>query len=194
VFNNVDSGGDKILPGAFAKSLLDTKGVVPILADHNSRIQIGWNKAAREDAHGLFVEGQLELSVQAAKDKYVLARRAQELGARQGLSIGYEAAKRRWDGDVRILEEVKLYEYSFVTFPMNELATVSAIKSAIEPFLRGGAVDVRSFEKILREVGFSKSRAKAVAGFAFSSRCDADDEDVKVLAALIARCNAAITI
>lgn len=176
VFNNIDHGGDKILPGAFAKSLMEHRGVVPILADHNSRTQIGWNVSAREDGFGLLVNGKLDLSIQAAKDKHSLAKTAQELGAKQGLSIGYEATKRRWEGDVRILEEVKLYEYSFVTFPMNDLASVSAIKSAIEPLLREGKVDVRSFEKILREVGFSKSRAKAVASFAFSNRCDADDE------------------
>lgn len=131
-FGNVDLGLDIVDKGAFKKSLKENNGVFPILADHNPSNQIGWNMRAMEDDNGLFVEGKLDLNVQAAREKYSLAKSALELGAKMGLSIGYSTIKAEPDRDnpmIRRLKEVKLYEYSMVTFPMNTEAMVTAAKS-----------------------------------------------------------------
>ena len=45
------------------------------------------------------------------------------------LSIGYHTVRDVITNGVRHLQELKLYEVSIVTFPMNELATVSSVKS-----------------------------------------------------------------
>jgi hypothetical protein len=46
------------------------------------------------------------------------------------MSIGYEALQSSMDTDgVRLLKEVRLWEGSIVTFPMNESATISSVKS-----------------------------------------------------------------
>ena len=49
-----------------------------------------------------------------------------------GLSIGFTippgGSEMRSDG-VRLLKEIKLYEISAVVFPMNEMATVTSMKS-----------------------------------------------------------------
>jgi len=51
-----------------------------------------------------------------------------------------------------------------VTFPANELARVSTVKSA------GANLETpRDFERFLREQGFSRSRAKAITAKGFAS-------------------------
>ena len=127
-FGNKDQGDDIVAEGAFTKDLKRTKGKVPILADHNIREHIGYNKKAEEVKKGLFVEGKLDLNVQRAREKHSLAKMAKELDVKMGLSIGYEVVKKSFDGPVRILEEIKFYEYSFTAFPMNVRAAVGNMK------------------------------------------------------------------
>ena len=47
----------------------------------------------------------------------------------KGLSIGYDAVRSVMKDGVRLLQEVKLYEVSTTAFPMNEMATVTSVKS-----------------------------------------------------------------
>lgn len=132
-FGNVDLGLDVVERGAFKKSIKENGGVFPILADHNPTKQIGWNVRAMEDDSGLFVEGKLDLNVQVARERWSLAKQAAELGAKMGLSIGYMTIKAEPDRDkpmIRRLKELKLYEYSIVTFPMNTEAMITAAKSS----------------------------------------------------------------
>jgi HK97 family phage prohead protease len=130
VFNNTDLGGDIIAPGAFTKSIKENPRV-PVLWGHDTREVIGINKEVREDSVGLHVSGQLILDVQRAKEARFLVKE----GAVKGLSIGYDALvvdySKSSDG-IRILKEVKLWEYSLVPFPMNPEATISGVKSLDE--------------------------------------------------------------
>jgi uncharacterized protein len=140
-FGNIDYGYDVVDKGAFKKSIRETKGLIPILADHDPRAQIGWNLRAEEDDKGLLIEGELNLDIQKAREKYALAKKALEIGAKMGLSIGYMTIKAEPDktqGNVRRLKELKLIEYSLVTFPMNAEAMVTAAKSL-------GALDRANF-------------------------------------------------
>ena len=142
-FGNIDLGDDVVDQGAFKKTLQENKGIVPILADHDPSKQIGWNIRAEETDKGLFVEGQINLKTQIGKDRYELAQQALEVGAKMGLSIGYAVIKAMPDKErpaVRRLKELKLFEYSLVTFPMNTAAMVTAAKSwfngtTVESFL-----------------------------------------------------------
>ncbi len=132
-FGNVDRGGDLIVKGAFARSLARTRGgKVPILDHHHPDRQIGWNLEAREDAHGLLVQGQLDLNVQAARERHSLMKLARKVGAPSGLSIGFQTLDAERDArhpGIRRLTQVDLLEYSLVTFPMNTRAQVTAVKS-----------------------------------------------------------------
>ena len=133
-FGNVDLGYDVVDKGAFKKSIKESNSVWPILADHNPSKQIGWNMRAEEDEKGLYIEGKLDLNVQDAREKYSLAKSAMELGAKMGLSIGYMVVKAEPDRDkpmVRRLKELKLFEYSIVTFPMNTEAMITNAKSLV---------------------------------------------------------------
>ena len=143
-FGNIDLGDDVVDPGSFKKTLQETKGIVPILADHDPSKQIGWNVRAEETDKGLYVEGKLNLEDERARAKYNLIKQALELGAKMGLSIGYGVIKAVPDKErpsVRRLKEIKLYEYSVVTFPMNTQAMVTAAKAWTDEFTKSQTIE-----------------------------------------------------
>jgi len=125
VYGNVDLGDDVILPGAFTKTLAESGGKVPILYQHNSQFPIGLGTLT-DAADGLHIKGELVLDVSKARESYALMKR----GVMKGLSIGYRTVVSEYDHNaaVRYLKEVRLHEVSLVTFPMNPLALVSAVK------------------------------------------------------------------
>lgn len=180
IFNNVDLGGDKIIPGAFKKTLRANKGKVPVYADHHTHI--GWNLKAKEDEKGLLVEGQINLDVQLGREKHALMKQAHEIGAQIGLSIGYSTAAREYEKDVRILKELNLFEYSVTAIPMNPKASVTAVKNKdgndelVLNFKEETITDVRSLEAALRDAGVSKSKAQGAASIVFG-RCDTDNTE-----------------
>lgn len=132
-FGNIDQGMDIVERGAFAKTIKDKGGRFPILLDHNPSKPIGWNLEASEDAYGLHVKGEIQLVTEDAINRYRLAKRALEINAKSGLSIGYSVIKAEPDFDkpmIRRLKELKLWEYSFVVFPMNEEANLTDVKNS----------------------------------------------------------------
>jgi len=118
-FDNVDLGGDRIRKGAFKKSLTENPEV-PLLWQHWPEELLGKLVDIREDEKGLKVRGVLNLAVEKAREAYALLRQ----GALSGMSIGYDSIKDKMDGDVRELLEIKLWEGSLVTFPMNQEARI----------------------------------------------------------------------
>jgi hypothetical protein len=79
-----------------------------------------------ETKKGLRLKGRI-LPTQAGNDAYTLAK----AGALTGLSIGFSTKKYEIDEKkkVRKLTELELYEVSLVTFPANEKATITNVKS-----------------------------------------------------------------
>jgi hypothetical protein len=73
----------------------------------------------------LQVTGKLELSDPTAQKAYTFMK----AGIVKGLSIGYDTIKSSFVGDVRELQELKLWEISCVLFPMNESAQITAVKT-----------------------------------------------------------------
>ena len=125
VYGNIDLGYDVILPGAFTKTLKESGGKVPILYQHSSQFPLGLGTLT--DANdGLHIKGELVLEVSKARESYALMKR----DVLKGLSIGYSTVVSEYDRDkdVRYLKELRLHEVSIVTFPMNPLAQVSAVK------------------------------------------------------------------
>lgn len=140
-FGNVDQGLDVVDKGAFSRTLKSNNGRFPILADHDWTSHIGYNESAKEDKTGLLVQGAINLKVQKGIEKFALAKQALELKTPMGLSIGYTTIQSHPDEkqpQVRHLTELKLWEYSFVTFPMNVEAMVTTAKSL-------GALDKATF-------------------------------------------------
>ena len=120
---DVDQGNDRILPGAFSRTLASTKGVVPLLWQHQSDNPIG-HVTCTETSAGLAVEGSILLSDSMGKKAYDLMK----AGVVRGLSIGFSTLQEGFDNGVRLLKEVKLFEISAVTFPMNEGALIASVK------------------------------------------------------------------
>ena len=178
VFNVVDKGGDIVAPGAFAESLAKwqkTGRSVPVLWQHQSDQPIGAWDALKEDDHGLLGEASLWLD----DAPYArLAHKGMSTKTITGLSIGYRVKDYsvNKDSGVYTLQKLDLVEISVVTNPMNDDARVGDVKSMIEA---GRLPTLPQFEDFLREAGFSKTQAKAVAGGGLSkllARCEAEGE------------------
>jgi Escherichia/Staphylococcus phage prohead protease len=128
-FGNKDLDNDVIVKGAFKKTIALKKGKWPILWQHNSDVPAGANISAEEDDHGLKVNGQLFLNMTSGKEAYEWVKGALAAELPVGLSIGYRVVEKAVENGVRLLKEIALVEYSIVTFPANELAEVTTIKS-----------------------------------------------------------------
>jgi HK97 family phage prohead protease len=127
VYNNVDLGGDSILPGAFTKTIQEHGSEVPLLWQHDTHEPIG-KLTVTDSPDALLVKGQLLMDLPMAQKAYLLLK-SQII---KGLSIGYDTIKKDTEAGVRKLKEIRLWEGSVVTFPMNQLAMVTAIKALRE--------------------------------------------------------------
>jgi HK97 family phage prohead protease len=123
-YGNVDQGRDVVEPGAYTKTLKERGNVIPMLWQHDETEPIG-TLTLQDSPQGLLCKGKLLMDLPTAQKAYIL------LKARvvRGLSIGYEAIKDTVVNGVRHLKEIKLYEGSVVTFPMNEMALITNVKS-----------------------------------------------------------------
>lgn len=183
VFGNVDSYGEKVMPGAFVASLAKHRGegsTVLMLWQHNPDVPIGVWEDLAEDSKGLWGKGRLIMEVQKARETHALMK-AKAIG---GLSIGYREVKVTPDGNVRNLEELDLREISPVSFPANRRARIEAVKSErMEEFARrlrdGDPMPIKDFEDILREAGVPKSMAVAIASHGYAKAIRGEPEGEK---------------
>jgi HK97 family phage prohead protease len=191
VFGIVDSYQEVVSPGAFTDSLAELAGKgrkVPILWQHRTDQPVGVYLDVHEDDHGLFVRGQLLIdAVAQAAEAHALIK----AGAVTGLSIGYWVRESSFDEKtgIRTLTKLDLVEVSLVTSPANDDARVEAVKFKLA---HGQLPNIREFEKLLREAGFSKTQAAAVAGHGLpellrrEAEGDATKEGVEILSAAVA--------
>lgn len=164
-----DSYGDVIMPGAYAESLVRHKraGTMPLMlwGHQSGELPIGnWTDMA-EDGKGLWIKGQIDLDDPVGQRVHKAIKRKSV----RGLSIGYETIEAKNDPKrpgVRLLEKLELWEVSPVNFPANRRATVTGVKSILEA---GNLPSLPEFENFLREAGFSKSQATAIAGKGLAS-------------------------
>jgi HK97 family phage prohead protease len=135
-FGNVDSYGDRLMPGCFEASLEEKAAAnktVPILWSHDwLSVPIGFCAKAYEDPDGLIVEGQLLLADPRAQSVHALMRER----AVTEFSFGFVAAEAdltiKWeDGEyIRELGRVDLVEVSPVLYPANDSTELLSIRSA----------------------------------------------------------------
>jgi len=167
-FDNVDAYGDKIVKGAFAASLARHKeaGTTPLmLLNHEAfRMPIGVWKSLSEDDSGLLVEGDL-IDTTSGRDAYV----AMKAGAITGLSIGFMCKGYEIDGNNRTITEADLLEVSVVTFPANDRARVTSVKSKQE----NETMTDDELKIALGEAGFNDEQIAAL----FASKADAVEND-----------------
>jgi HK97 family phage prohead protease len=149
-----DLQGDRIAPGAFGQTIVDKKGLVPILYNHNfDAPPLGFSTSLVEDMKGLLLSGQLITGTREGNDAYQMLKGAAAVGYRMGLSIGFTTSDWEWDdaAGVRQINQIDLWEVSLTPFPAQPKAFVSDVKT------------FRDFEKFLRDAGnFSRSDSKRI--------------------------------
>ena len=167
VFDVADNGNDIVAQGAFTRSLQSGRKV-KMLFQHDASDVIGVWDELTEDGNGLRVKGRILTSVAKGREAYELAK----AGAIDGLSIGYRTVKSMDRNGKRVIMQADLWEVSLVTFPMNEMARIDAVKAAdmsrdeIERLLTLRAGMSRSVARKLLADGYDgiKDMRGAVAG------------------------------
>ncbi|MBB4618968.1 HK97 family phage prohead protease [Sphingomonas abaci] len=151
-YGDTDHGGDIVAPGAV---LLEGRKSLPMLLHHDRKRPVGVWTTFDDRADGLHVKGRFGTSAAARE-----AREDVRQGIITGLSMGFVTLKRRLEGKSRHLLQVGLHEISLVTVPMNNRTRITGFKD----ILGGGELPtVRDFEDHLRDAGFSRSKATAMA-------------------------------
>lgn len=158
VFDTIDSYGDVIQRGAFTRTLNAAKAkgkTIPVLWQHNPHEPIGRTLDITEDDHGLRIRAELLINdVEKAREAHALAA----AGILGGLSIGFSIPKTTSAGtpgvtydpdtDTHQIHEVRLWEYSLVTFPANEDATMTSVKHALAAAARATREATDALDKI----------------------------------------------
>jgi HK97 family phage prohead protease len=135
VFNNVDRVGDRILAGAFKKSIKEWESgskPLPIVFAHNIEnpmMFIGEVKAMRETEHGLVVKGSLHTDTnEYARQAYALLKS----GTISDFSFQYDANGQLGEDGAYELTDIKLYEVGPCLVGANPEAGLLAVKSAVD--------------------------------------------------------------
>ena len=130
VYNVEDSDGDISARGSFQKTIAENFKRIRVLKDHNPTVSLGVPLEMNgTDPFGLLTVSQFNMKKDVSKDMFTDIQLMKENGLNAELSIGYQVMKRD-ENDRRIINEYRLYEYSFLTsWAANELSTVQDIKS-----------------------------------------------------------------
>jgi len=156
-YGNEDSDGDISGRGSFTKTIVENFKRIRVLKDHNSTISLGVPlEIDTKDQFGLLTKSQFNLKKEVSRDMFTDIQLYKENGLNAELSIGYGIVKRN-EKDSRVIDEYKLYEYSFLTsWAANELATVQGIKNLKSP---SGYIDllVKAYD-----LNYSDTRLKSI--------------------------------
>lgn len=178
VFGNLDSYRDVIEHGAFTKTLQEAGGRVKVLWQHDPYVPIGRPTTMKEDDRGLYVEARVS-QTSMGKDALILM----EDGVINELSIGYSAVKEMWDSDakVRKLTEVKLWEFSPVTWAANDLALIAGVKNLDE--LEPAILQLKAFSDELKAGKVLSDKNRTLVEGALASLTQTSDALQALLAA-----------
>ncbi len=139
-FGNIDLQKDRVIKGAFKKTLSDAysrkkngrKFLIPDLWMHDPNQPTGGVIEATEDNEGLLVTMQYDITTNSAgipnNPIATMVFSGHKMGYIDELSMGYVALQKEFDGGIRNLKEVQLIECSAVTmlFAANPEALIPA--------------------------------------------------------------------
>lgn len=191
-FSNVDFGNDIFDSKAFSQE--PNGKFYPLLADHDTKKAIGKFRI-EPDEYGLkMVDAKFNLMRDPVTQNYLVPLAAEKYanlknGDISGFSVGYgvdqkDCEYKNIDGKrCRVILKSKLMEGSVVTFPMNDKARLTAIKSMLkdvhldeedkneiseilnpekEDKNFNEVVSLKDIESILKDSGFSNTEAKTL--------------------------------
>lgn len=165
VFGVQDSDGDVIVKGAFTNTL-GTGKKPKMLWQHDTREIIGKWTELSEDDNGLWVKGSLIMETQRGREAYALLK----AGVLDAMSVGFNIVGAGQGESMRgrVIDEVDLWEISLVTWGANPEALVTNVKT------------IKDFERFLRDAGYSRKQATAIASGGYKAafgQCDTDSDD-----------------
>lgn len=152
----VDAYGTAVAPGAFTKTIQDRGDKQLVLWQHNPDWPIGRPLELTQDETGLFVRDQISAVAYGAECMTLLRD-----GVPLGLSIGFQTVRERpatsadplrfgdmtprWAADnpdwLWVLEEIKLYEHSPVSFAANDEAAPTVIHGSPDGLLAAALLE-----------------------------------------------------
>ena len=126
LFDFADGARDTIRKGAFARTIAEQPGPLPLYWQHKPEQRIGTVERIAEDERGLRVIARIDDADSYAMK--LLQRREVD-----GLSFGYRARGYRRTPDTgfgagRVLEDIELLEISLVTHPLQPGARVHMVQ------------------------------------------------------------------
>lgn len=128
---NIDSDGDRSMPGSFNKTIAENFSRVKWFLNHNTAQLLGVPIQAGESSGYLKVLGKLNLQKQLSRDIYEDYKLYAEYKRTLEHSVGVEAKKSRMVDKVREVIEWKWWEFSTVTsWGANQDTPMLSIKSA----------------------------------------------------------------
>jgi uncharacterized protein len=172
---DLDSYGDKIVPGAFEKTLAEWKASgdpIPVIWSHMSydpESHIGVVEEAEERDEGLWVKGRLDLEEPRAAKVYRLmkGRRVTQF------SFAYDVEEGAWiekadDRPYYELRQLKLYEVGPCLIGVNQETELLAVKSAdgrdVNVQLHGARLDPAQADAVRIAVETALSKGGDAAG------------------------------
>ena len=130
-FNNIDAYDDIIEKGAFRKTISENRSRIKVLWQHDANEPIGLPIDMTEDDNGLYVKAKISMTDTGKKAMTLIKD-----GVITEMSIGYDVVKDDYKmlgtKRVRLLKEVKLWEFSPVTFAANEKAKIMKMRGLLE--------------------------------------------------------------
>lgn len=124
-FDNLDSDGDIIVKGAYAKSISERKDDIFFLNQHNWKQPHGKFDELKEDNYGLYFVSKPLVDTTYSMD----ALKLYEAGIMKEHSVGFNTIKKETKGGANYLKEIKLYEGSNVTLGANSMTPFGGFKS-----------------------------------------------------------------
>jgi uncharacterized protein len=153
-YGNVDSDNDIIEMGAFAKSIKEGFPAkrIKVLWQHKADMPIGMPVDMREDSKGLWVKSKISRT--AKGDEAIELMRD---GVIDRMSVGFSipGGKSTIDGQgIRHIYEGKLFEYSLVTWPANDQAIITGVKTLKEmrEFAENDSLSAKARTELLAEL------------------------------------------
>jgi HK97 family phage prohead protease len=156
-FGSIDSDGDRIMPGAFSKTIKENgpeaTQLIKHLLDHKRDNAIGKLQVLKEDSVGVYYESKAGRHT-AGRDFLMMA----EDGIINQHSFGYEVIKELKKADANDLLEIRMHEGSSIQFlGANRNTPVTGVKSEsdiledltlLERALRNGKYSDAAFVQI----------------------------------------------
>ena len=128
-FGNIDHDNDIIVKGAYAKTIVERKGNIFFLSQHDWSKPLGKFDVLEEQEKGLYFEAEI-VNTSYGLDTLKLY----EAGVVAEHSVGFTTIQSDFDQktNIRTIKEIKLYEGSAVTLGANSNTPYLGMKSGIK--------------------------------------------------------------